>query len=109
MTANGKIIGFTLDNSYDLTSAAAVAAQDANDAEAIVYAVRAANEMGGLSEAVIASDDSAISSVTADSEVVDTVWYNLQGIRVAPATKGILVKVVTYADGTTQTTKVVVK
>lgn len=109
VTANGKIIGFTLDNSYDLTSAAAVAAQDANDAEAIVYAVRAANEMGGLSEAVIASDDSAISSVTADSEVVDTVWYNLQGIRVAPATKGILVKVVTYADGTTQTTKVVVK
>ena len=109
VTANGKIIGFTIENSFDLTSAAAVAAQDANDAEAIVYAVRAANEMGGLGEAVIASNESAISSVTADSEVVDTIWYNLQGIRVAPATKGILVKVVTYADGTTQTTKVVVK
>ena len=40
---------------------------------------------------------------------MSTVYYNLQGMRVAPNTPGVLVKVDTLASGETVTTKVIVK
>lgn len=80
-------------------------------AEAPVYTVRAANEMGGLGEEVKAEfkDTTGIADITADQEVVSTVYYNIQGIAVSENTKGLLIKVETLASGATRTSKVIVK
>lgn len=93
--ANGDVIGFTTEPSFNIDTTADV-----------VYSVRSANEMGGLGEAVIAGV-SGIRDIVAEGEVVNTVYYNLQGIRVAPSTKGVLVKVDTLRNGSTVTTKVI--
>ncbi|MDE6187903.1 MAG: hypothetical protein K2G17_07210 [Duncaniella sp.] len=75
-----------------------------------VYAVRAANEMGGLGEAVaVGGATSAIDGISADDAVVSTVYYNLQGMRVSEGTQGVLIKVDTLESGRTVSTKVVVK
>lgn len=100
--ADGKVIGFTVDPTFTVESTVARAA-------APVYTVRAANEMGGLGEAVEASASTGITDVVADGEVVETIYYNLQGIRVNANTPGVLIKVDTLASGETVTTKIVVK
>ena len=98
---DGKVIGFTIEPQFEVTESRA------DDA---VYSVRAANEMGGLGEAVkVGGATSAIDSIDADAEVVSTVYYNLQGIRVNSDTKGVLIKVDTLASGRTVSSKVVVK
>lgn len=99
---NGKVIAFTSEPVYTVEPEVGARA-------AVVYSVRAANEMGGLGEAVEASFLTAIDDIYSDSEVVSTVYYNLQGMRVAPNTPGVLVKVDTLASGETVTTKVIVK
>ncbi|MDE6394322.1 MAG: Ig-like domain-containing protein, partial [Duncaniella sp.] len=98
---NGKVIAFTTEPTYTV--------EPENGDEVAVYSVRAANEMGGLGEAVIAAGTTAISGINADGEIVSTVYYNLQGIRVSANTPGVLVKVDTLASGETITTKFVVK
>ncbi len=65
------MIAFTIEPSYT------VSASDVR--ESVVYSVRAANEMGGLGEAVVASEQSGISDIESDSEVVSTLYYNIQG------------------------------
>ncbi len=99
---NGKVIGFTTEPSYTVEP-------EVGARTAAVYSVRASNEMGGLGEAVEASSQTAIDNIYSDAEVVSTVYYNLQGMRVAPNTPGVLVKVDTLASGETVTTKVIVK
>lgn len=96
---DGKVVAFTTEPVYDIEPEVGRAAAE--------YSVRAANEMGGLGEAVVASDKSAITDINADTEVVSTVYYNLQGIRVSANTPGVLVKVDTLASGKTVTSKVV--
>lgn len=100
---DGKVIDFTTEPTYTVEAEATASAGTP------VYSVRSANEMGGLGEAVEASDMSSIGSITADSEIVSTVYYNLQGMRVAANTQGVLIKVDTLASGKTVTTKVIVK
>lgn len=107
--ADGRVIDFTTEPTYSLTAPAAVAAADAASARAIVYSVRAANEMGGLGEAVEALDPSAIARPDATRQVLSTECYNMQGIRVAPTATGVIIKVTTYTDGTTSTVKTIVK
>lgn len=98
---DGKVIGFTLEPQFEV---------EMSRAADTVYSVRAANEMGGLGEAVaVGGATSAIDGIDADSAVVSTVYYNLQGMRVSENTQGILIKVDTLASGRTVTTKVVVK
>lgn len=99
---DGKVIAFTTEPTYTIEAEAAAKS-------APVYSVRSANEMGGLGEAVEASDMSSISDINADSDIVSTVYYNLQGMRVAANTPGVLIKVDTLVSGETVTTKVVVK
>lgn len=106
--ADGEVIDFTTENSYSLSAPAAVAAQDKADAKEIEYSVRAANEMGGLGEAVVAGNAVSISDIVA-GEVVSVEVYNLQGIRVDASAKGLVIKVTTYADGTKTTVKEIVK
>jgi len=93
------IIGFTTEPTFTIPAA------DFNVGD--TYYVRAANEMGGLGAQTAVTAESGISSVTAANEVVSTVYYNLQGIRVADNAKGVLIKVDTLANGKTVTSKVV--
>lgn len=51
----------------------------------------------------------AVESIATDSDAVSTVYYDLQGRRVANPDKGIYVKSETLTDGTVRTSKVVVR
>lgn len=94
---DGKVIGFTIEPTFEVSD------------EKAAYSVRAANEMGGLGAAVKAESTSAINTIDADSQIVSTVWYNLQGMRVSPDTKGVVLRVDTLESGRTVTTKTIVK
>lgn len=97
---DGKVIAFTIEPQFEVEVGRA----------GEVYSVRAANEMGGLGEAVaVGGATSAIDGISAEEAVVSTVYYNLQGIRVNEGTHGVLIKVDTLESGRTVTTKVVVK
>ncbi|MCH5245377.1 MAG: Ig-like domain-containing protein [Muribaculaceae bacterium] len=93
---NGKVVDFTTEPSYTV--------DDAN----ATYAVRAANEMGGLGEA-IAAVGAGVENILATDNVVNTVYYNVEGIRVSPEYKGIVIKVDTLASGEKVATKIVNK
>lgn len=80
------------------------------DDPSAVWAVRAANEMGGLGEAVKVGQsgiDSIISDATAN--VVATEYYNVEGIRVNNSFKGFVIKVDTLSDGSKVSTKTILK
>lgn len=79
---DGAIIGFTTEPSFELSETGA-------------YAVRAANEMGGLSEAsmtVEVSDLTGIITVKGSEPVLsDGTVYTIQGVRVEKARKGLYI------------------
>ncbi|MBQ9202940.1 MAG: Ig-like domain-containing protein [Prevotella sp.] len=77
---DGKVIDFTTEAQY--------AVSDEGE-----YTVRAANEMGGLSEAsAVASFTTGIENVEPTEPVsADDTIYNLQGVRVNKATKGLYI------------------
>ena len=93
---NGSVVAFTTENSFDIstvdTSAGAKASSlSANDAD--VWAVRAANEMGGLNEAVEATIATAVSEVEAApvKSAADGKVYNVAGQEVSASYKGIVI------------------
>lgn len=90
---NGKIVDFTIEPEYT------VANPDA------VYSVRAANEMGGLGDAVKVGGTVSIDGTAVAAEPVSTVWYNLEGMRVSDTYTGVVIRVDVYADGEVVTTK----
>ncbi len=97
---DGKVMAFTTEPAY---------AVDDTEAE---WSVRAANEMGGLGEATVATTGEAdgisqIGTDTASRTIVGTAYYGLNGIRTEKAANGVCIQVVTYSDGTVTTTKVV--
>lgn len=92
---NGKVIAFTTEPAYTV------------DEEKAIYAVRAANEMGGLGDASEASVANAIRNATPAAKVVKTSYYNLQGIEVGKAFKGATIKVETLDNGGKLTVKTV--
>ena len=56
------------------------------------------------------SDTTGVDSVAADSEVVSTAYYNLQGVRLAaPAQGQVAIRVSTLANGQIRASKVVVR
>ena len=71
-----------------------------------IYTVRSINSMGGMGVAANA-DASGIVSVAGDSEVVSSIFYNVQGQRVDASYKGVVIRIDTLADGTTVTRKAV--
>lgn len=79
---DGEFLGFTIDNQYPVVNTSAT------------YTVRAANEMGGLSEATtaVAGSFDGISSINADTNTAkkDTNIYNIAGQRVSNNAKGIV-------------------
>jgi len=75
---DGNVIAFTTEPTYTVSDTSAT------------YSVRAANEMGGLSEASEANTSSGIINVETNDAKEDVI-YNLQGIRMKNATKGIFI------------------
>ncbi len=92
---NGKVVAFTTEPVYAI------------DDPKSNWGVRAANEMGGLSEMTPAVYTTGITGVQADAAVMSTVYYNLSGERVSDSYKGFVIKVDTLYDGTSVATKMV--
>lgn len=96
---NGKVVDFTITPSY--------AADDAS----ATWGVRAANEMGGLSEATTIGQGTGIRNITSATEaaVIKTAIYAADGTQLSNLQKGINIIVKTLADGSKKTSKVIVK
>ena len=90
---NGNVIGFTTDTQVDVTTLSGSASAPRRAANAADYTVRAANEMGGLSEASApATETDGIETIEQAQPVINNeAIYNLQGVRVDKATKGVYI------------------
>ena len=90
---NGNVIGFTTDTQVDVTTLSGAASAPRRAASAADYTVRAANEMGGLSEASApATETDGIETIEQAQPVINNeAIYNLQGVRVDKATKGVYI------------------
>ena len=96
---NGKVVDFTITPSYIIDDASAT------------WGVRAANEMGGLSEATTIGQGTGIRNITSATEaaVIKTAIYAADGTQLSNLQKGINIIVKTLADGSKKTSKVIVK
>ena len=76
---DGKVVDFTTEPTYTVDDTAAT------------WAVRAANEMGGLGEAAEANIATGIENVATQPQQANDAIYTLQGVRVNKATKGVYI------------------
>lgn len=95
---NGSVVAFTTENTFDISTISesdltAKAAGASANAAVDVWAVRAANEMGGLNEAVEATKADAVTEVKADTVVKSATGkiYNTAGQEVSASYKGIII------------------
>ena len=88
---NGEVIDFTTENTYTISSAEAAGSRRVGEKDE--YQIRAANEMGGLNEAsAVATETDGIETVNVNDNVnVNDHIYNLQGVRVNKAQKGVYI------------------
>lgn len=94
---NGEFVSMTATPSYTI-----------NEGSADEYTVRAANECGGFGKAASTTYTSGIDNVGAESgNIVSTAYYSVQGSRVSESYTGIVIKVETFDNGKTKTTKMV--
>lgn len=91
---DGNVVCFSTENHYDKADATSK------------WSVRAANEMGGLSEATAVNNETAISEVNRETGVSKVAYYTLDGARVDAAFTGTVIKVMTMKDGTVKTMKI---
>lgn len=96
---NGKVVDFTIKPTYLVDDASAT------------WSVRAANEMGGLSEATVVGQGTGIRNIASatDAAVIKTAIYAADGTQLSNLQKGINIIVKTLADGSKKTSKVIVK
>lgn len=94
---DGKVVDFTVEPTYNVDDASAT------------WSVRAANEMGGLGEATVASTSTGIESIATSSDVLSTKIYSADGVQVSKLQRGINIVVKTMTDGSKKTSKVVLK
>lgn len=96
---NGKVVDFTIKPTYLVDDASAT------------WSVRAANEMGGLSEATAAVLSTGIHNIASatDTAVIKTTIFAADGTQLSNLQKGINIIVKTLADGSKKTSKVIVK
>ncbi len=98
---NGKVIGFTNETTYAIPA-------DATDED--VFTIRAANRMGGLGQASNGNTATGITGRTAVSkEVAERQYFNVNGVRINHAGKGLNIIRTIYRDGSTDTVKEFVK
>ena len=76
---NGKVVDFTNEPTYTVDDATAT------------WAVRAANEMGGLGEAATALSSDGIEEITDSQATQSDAIYNINGMRVKNATHGVYI------------------
>ena len=91
---DGNVVSFSTENHYDNADATSK------------WSVRAANEMGGLSEATAVNNETAVSEVNREEGVAKTAYYTLDGTRTNAAYTGTVIKVMTMTDGTVKTVKI---
>lgn len=111
---DGNVIDFTTETTYALPSAAK-ALGGVTDASTSVYSVRAANNMGGLSEAVEATatsgDITGVDEIEADTNLIGRVssveYYSADGKRLTSLVRGINIVRVCMADGSIVSKKIV--
>ncbi len=94
---DNKFMAFTSDKTYDIDDVTAT------------WSVRAANEMGGLGEATVASTSTGIENVATATDVVSAQIYTVDGVQVSQLQQGINIIVKTMTDGSKKTSKVVIK
>lgn len=96
---NGKVVDFTIKPTYLVDDASAT------------WSVRAANEMGGLSEATAAVLSTGIYNIASatDAAIIKTAIFAADGTQLSNLQKGINIVVKTLADGSKKTSKVIVK
>lgn len=98
---DGNVVAFTTEPSVALSTLGVT--PDSTH----TYAVRAANEMGGLGTPVTATISSALNELNADSGVAT--YCDPSGRQTSPSAKGVLIKVNTRRDGTRTASKVLNK
>lgn len=111
---DGNIIDFTTETTYTVPSTAK-ALGGVTDATSPVYSVRAANNMGGLNEAVEATSTSGettgINEIGAGEnlggKVVSVEYYTTDGKQLASPVRGITIVRMRMADGSVQSKKLV--
>ena len=81
----------------------------ATDGSESVYTVRAANSRGGFGKAFAAGDETAVSDVVSDADVVSTSFFALSGARLSKLQRGVNIVVTTFADGSSVASRVIVK
>ncbi len=92
---DGAVVDFTLEPTYTVDDTTAT------------WSVRAANEMGGLGDAVAATTSTGISLTTFSADdVVSTTYYNINGLKVNAAYNGVIIKVQTLNNGQQVVTKI---
>lgn len=94
---DGKVVAFTVEPTYNVDDASAT------------WSVRAANEMGGLGEATVASTSTGIENIATSADVLSTKIYSADGVQVSKLQRGINIVVKTMTDGSKKTNKVVLK
>lgn len=94
---DGKVVDFTVEPTYNVDDTSAT------------WSVRAANEMGGLGEATVASTSTGIENIATSSDVLSTKIYSADGVQVSKLQRGINIVVKTMTDGSKKTNKVVLK
>lgn len=83
--------------------------ENADAIEAVADYFPAYTKEDGTKVAAINGENTGISSIANDGEAISTVYYNLQGMKVAKPTKGIYVKVTKTSTGKTINTKEIIK
>ena len=94
---DGKVVDFTVEPTYNVDDASAT------------WSVRAANEMGGLGEATVASTSTGIENIATSADVLSTKIYSADGVQASKLQRGINIVVKTMTDGSKKTNKVVLK
>jgi len=93
---NDKITDFTTTATYDITDTQAS------------YAIRAANEMGGLGEAVKVDTSTEIKDIST-TNVAKVKYYSPNGTCNTQPQKGMNIIMQTYSDGRTKSNKIMLK
>lgn len=94
--ADGEVVTFTTDNQYDLSSSTSAPRRDAGSVQ---YTVRAANQMGGLSEAsAVAANTDGIETIDGQGTPVVEAVFTADGKRVGRLQRGL--NIVRMSNGT---------
>lgn len=98
---DGNVVDFTTLPEYDITGASSDN----------VWAVRAANEMGGLGDATIASTTTSIKTLNTENEanITGTSLYSIDGTQQTSYRKGVNIVVKKMENGNKKIAKIIVK